>query len=173
MPAMQDAYFSKAVVYLLQHDSEGAFGLIINKPLATDLADLVQAQDDSSLDTKVFEGQQAVFGGPVNKEHGFVLHTAPFTWAHCLKNNHFAVTTSGDILEAICQRFGPENYLVSLGYSGWGPGQLEQEIKQNSWLTVEADRELLFGTDPYDKYELAIKKLGINPEMFTGEPGRA
>jgi len=183
MPAMGDAYFAKSVVYVLQHDADGSFGLIINKPVAMTLKDLVSS--DVLDQANELEGQVSLgdnqdapvfFGGPVSKEQGFVLHGKPEGWQNTLSNGALAVTTSIDILQAMTlsgQRPVPDHKLITVGYSGWGPDQLAYEMRQNAWLSVEADNDIVFHSDPYQKYDLALKKLGIDPAMMSSAAGRA
>lgn len=171
MPAMGDPYFAKSLVYLLHHDEEGTFGVIVNKPVATQLTELIPNLSDEL--ERGLADQSAFFGGPVSKEQGFVLHTEPFEWEQSMHSDSAAITSSLDVLEAIAQHRGPEHFLLTLGYSGWGPQQLEEEIRANAWLPVAADREILFHTDPYKKYDLALKKLGIDPAMMSSSGGNA
>ncbi len=165
MPLLQDAFFARSVVYIVQHDDDGAMGVIINKPVAMTLAELMQ-----NLDIRLTVEATApplVFGGPVMRERGFVLHGELGEWESTVNNDHWGVTTSRDILEAIARGAGPTGYQVCLGYAGWGAGQLEQELTANAWLTVPARAGLVFDCAPYERYDAALAELGIDPAMLS------
>lgn len=160
MPQLTDAYFAQSVVYLLRHDADGAMGVIINKPVAMTLEQLLDTADIPHGDVSAAPG--LVFGGPVMRERGFVLHDTQAHWASTLNNEQWGVTTSKDILNAIAQANGPTHYQICLGYAGWDAGQLEQELAENAWLVVPADTDLVFTTPPYDRYQTALDRLGID-----------
>lgn len=170
MPLLGDAFFARAVVYVLQHDEDGAMGLIINKPVAMTQTELL-----TNLDLPAASEGSApplVFGGPVMRERGFVLHAGHGEWESTLGNEHWQVTTSKDIMAALAAGEGPTWYQICLGYSGWTAGQLEQELAANAWLTVPATEQLVFSTPPYDRYDAALTALGIDPVQL-GTGGRA
>ena len=160
MPQMTDAYFAQSIVSLVRHDSDGAMGLIINKPVGMTLTELL---DNSGVPhNDVSSEPELVFGGPVMRERGFVLHGLLGGWDSTLNNDAWGVTTSKDILHSIAQGQGPEQYQICLGYAGWDAGQLEQELAQNAWLIVPADADLVFATPPYERYQKALDRLGVD-----------
>src|SRR3954470_1026076 len=183
MPGLQDESFARSVVYLCEHSSRGALGLVINKPSDIDLrhlfdkVDLPLARDDLA-------GAPVFHGGPVQTERGFVLHEAVFKDADGeSKETVYAstmtipggleMTTSKDVLEALSTGAGPRKVLVSLGYSAWGEGQLETELAENSWLTVGADPAVIFDTPIDKRYEKALALLGLQAWMLSPEAGHA
>ncbi len=174
MPGMGDPRFEKSVVFLCAHSEDGALGLIVNKP--SEQVSFRHLLDQLSLD--VGEPQRDIrvhFGGPVENERGFVLHTADYaTEAATLRvSERFGMTATLDVLEEIARGDGPKSALLALGYAGWGPGQLEDEILQNGWLTCDADPELVFGSDDAGKWEAALKTMGIDPLLLSSTAGRA
>ena len=183
MPGLQDESFARSVVYLCEHSSRGALGLVINKPSDINLRKLFDKVDlplsrDDLVSAPVFQG------GPVQTERGFVLHEAVFQDTDAAsKETVYAstmaipggleMTTSKDVLEAISTGAGPKKVLVSLGYSAWGEGQLESELGENSWLTVGADAAVIFDTPVEERYAKALQLLGLEPWMLTTEAGHA
>src|SRR3569832_2134615 len=183
MPGLQDEAFSRSVIYLCEHSSRGALGIVINKPSDINLRNLFDKVDlpltrDDLVGAPVFQG------GPVQTERGFVLHEAVFksTDADSQESVYAStmtipggleMTSSKDVLEAISTGAGPKKVLVSLGYSAWGAGQLESEIVENSWLTVEADVSVIFDTPIEQRYEKALSLLGLQAWMLTTEAGHA
>ncbi|WP_347312175.1 YqgE/AlgH family protein [Defluviimonas sp. SAOS-178_SWC] len=174
MPGMGDPRFDHSVVFMCAHSDDGAMGLIVNKP-APDLSfDQLQeqlgiAKTDRSQEIRVH------FGGPVEHSRGFVLHSADYGGAGTtLKvDDRFGMTATIDILEAISQGRGPQSSLLALGYAGWGPGQLEDEILQNGWLTCDAAPDLVFSDQNERKWSRALKTLGIDPLTLSAAAGRA
>jgi putative transcriptional regulator len=174
MPTLHDPFFRRTVTYICEHSAQGAMGLIINHPIDINVGELL---DKIDIDTSAI-GQSfpnTVFsGGPVQTDRGFVLHSPQMGWNSSLKlSEQIMVTTSKDILEAIATNNSPENFIITLGYSGWTAGQLEQELSQNSWLTIPADPELLFHTPPNLRWEKAADKLGIDMRQVSSEVGHA
>jgi putative transcriptional regulator len=177
MPSMQDPMFGGSVIYLCEHNERGALGVIINKPTDMTIGTLLDRIDikisitpDLRQDTK----KLVMFGGPVQDDRGFVLHTPIAHFTSSLKiNDNIAFTTSRDVLEAVAQGRGPKNILVSVGYAGWGAGQLEEEIIKNGWLTVLADPEILFELPIEQRLAASMKLLGFDPTMLSGEAGHA
>ncbi len=174
MPEMGDPRFAYSVVFLCAYSEEGAMGLIVNKP--TDelrLGDLLEQlsikEGDEARDLPVH------FGGPVEHGRGFVLHDYGYHSAISTMDvdEQFAMTATLDILEDFADGRGPSRAILALGYAGWGPGQLESEIGQNAWLTVEADSELVFNMPDAEKWEGALKKLGVNALTLSASGGRA
>ncbi len=177
MPSMPDPVFSGTVVYLCEHNAQGALGIVINKPTdmcIDDLLDRVELDGEKAPEYLAVAEQPVMFGGQVQEDRGFVLHTPVAEYSSTLKvTDQIAFTTSRDVLEAIATGHGPSQFLISVGYSGWSPGQLEDEIGRNAWLTVQADPAVLFEV-PFDaRYAAAIKLLGIDPMMLASEAGHA
>lgn len=178
MPAMADTNFERAVVYVCDHSDRGALGLVINRP--TDLTlDKLFDRVDLKLEIAPRKNDPVYFGGPVQTERGFVLHGAgpshsPILFSSTLAiSDEISLTTSKDVLEAIAGGSGPDKVLVTLGYAGWGAGQLESEISQNAWLTVSAEPQIIFDVPAEEKYNAALKLLGIDSSQLTGLAGHA
>ena len=177
MPGMGDDTFSGSVVYLCEHNERGALGLVINKPIELDLNGLFE-KVDLRLNRDDLQHAPVFFGGPVQTERGFVLHEK-LDEAGGHYNATLAIpgglemTTSRDVLEALSHGAGPRKLLVTLGYSGWGAGQLEEEIGRNGWLTVDATPELIFDTPIEARYNRALSLLGFDPRMLSQEAGHA
>ena len=182
MPGLEDGLFSKSVVYLCDHSPRGALGLIINKPSEINLADLF-GKVDLSLQRADLADQAVLQGGPLHEERGFVLHESIFGAADQTIAPVYAstmsipggleMTTSKDVLEAISTGAGPRRVLVSLGYSAWGEGQLESELSDNSWLTVAANPSVIFDTPVAERYDRALKLLGLEAWMLSPDVGHA
>jgi putative transcriptional regulator len=180
-PSMQDDRFARSVVYICAHSSEGAMGIVVNRPAGNisfpDLLvklDIVPAAELIRLPSSA--GDVTVLkGGPVETERGFVLHSADFFIENSTLqiDNGICLTATLDILKAIARGDGPASAILALGYAGWAPGQLETEIQGNGWLHCSADSELVFGTDVGTKYEKAMKKIGIDLGMLSNEAGHA
>jgi putative transcriptional regulator len=175
MPGMADDTFAGAVVYLCEHTEKGALGLVINKPIDIKLGNLFE-KVELSLDAQELAEQPVYFGGPVQTERGFVLHEksgaadGPYSSTLSIPGG-LEMTTSKDVLEALSHGNGPKRLLVTLGYSGWGAGQLEDEIGRNGWLTVGASPEIIFDTPIEQRYDRAVSLLGIDPRMLSLEAG--
>ncbi|MCM2295858.1 YqgE/AlgH family protein [Rhodoferax sp.] len=182
MPGLQDPLFEHSVVYLCEHSPRGALGLVINKPCDIDLKGLFD-KVELPLSRSDLQTAPVFFGGPVQTERGFVLHEATFADDAQPEQPVYAstmvipggleMTTSRDVLEAISTGAGPRKVLISLGYSAWGEGQLESELGDNSWLTVEADARLIFETPVPERYAQALKLLGLEPWMLAPDAGHA
>ncbi|TNJ35344.1 YqgE/AlgH family protein [Arenimonas terrae] len=172
MPALEDPNFQRSVTLICQHDAEGAMGIVINRVADYTLGELL-AQMELSAD----EGLAAVplvAGGPVQPDRGFVLHDDPRDWSSTLRfGDGLAVTTSRDILTAMAGGDGPGNVLVALGYAGWTAGQLEAELAENSWLTVPADRDILFHRPLDQRWQAAAFSAGVDLARLTGYAGHA
>src|SRR5258705_10211083 len=169
MPQMSDPFFDHSVVYLCAHSEEdGAMGLVVNKTLDSLTLDELYAQ--LKIEPATPSHQPVHFGGPVAPGQGFVLHSADYREKDTLSiGDEFAMTATLDILHAQSKGEGPRQGLVALGYAGWGPGQLEGEIQANGWLLVAADTALVFRTEDNSKWQRALAKLGVSPEMLSGE----
>lgn len=173
MPFLPDPRFSHAVIYICGHDSQGAMGLIVNKGLPTVTFEELLMQME--VDISVVATQIPIhYGGPVEVGRGFVLHSRDYvSESTVLIENGFAMTATLDILRAIALNQGPRETLLALGYVGWGSGQLEHEIQENGWLTIDADPELIFGRDLENKWRQALATLGIDPAVLSFEIGHA
>lgn len=182
MPGLQDPSFARSVVYLCEHSSRGALGLMINKPSDIRLKHLFEKvelplQRADLVETPVFQG------GPVATERGFVLHEPVFADEDRPEDSVYAstmtipggleMTTSKDVLEALSSGAGPRKVFISLGYASWGEGQLESEIAENSWLTVGADQAVIFDTPVEQRYDKALSLLGLQAWMLSSEAGHA
>ncbi|WP_426164795.1 YqgE/AlgH family protein [Pseudoduganella sp. R-34] len=176
MPSMQDPIFGGTVVYVCEHNENGVLGVVINKPTDMTMEVLFDRIDleVSSAAERHLESEPIMFGGPVQDDRGFVLHTPGAHYSSSLTvTNDVAFTTSIDVLEAVARGQGPERMMVSIGYAGWSPGQLEDELARNGWLTVAADPRILFDVPIEDRYQAAIKLLGFDPLMLNSEAGHA
>lgn len=174
MPGMGDPRFEKSVVFMCSHSEEGALGLIVNKPSREIRFENLLEQ--LGLDAGTHQRDIRVhFGGPVENERGFVLHSSDYMAeaATLSVGDAFGMTATMDVLEELANGAGPASALLALGYSGWGPGQLEQEILQNGWLTCEAKPELVFDADDGSKWEAALKTLGVDPLTLSATAGHA
>jgi putative transcriptional regulator len=178
MPGMADENFSRTVIYLCEHSKNGALGLVINRPTDITLKNLFE-KVELSLDRDELAGQPVFFGGPVQTERGFVLHEktgtdqSPYTSTLSIAGGELEMTTSKDVLEALANGAGPRRLMVTLGYSGWSAGQLEEEIGRNGWLTVDADPKVIFDTPVEERYQRALSLLGFDPLMLSQEAGHA
>ena len=180
MPGMGDGTFAGTVVYLCEHTEKGALGLVINKPIDIKLKNLFE-KVELSLDREDLANTPVYFGGPVQTERGFVLHErlgeADGEGGHYNSSlqipGGLEMTTSKDVLEALANGAGPKKVLVTLGYSGWGAGQLEDEIGRNGWINVSAEPGIIFDTPVEQRYERALSLLGVDPRMLSPEAGHA
>ncbi|HTP62452.1 MAG TPA: YqgE/AlgH family protein [Burkholderiales bacterium] len=177
MPNMADPYFSKSLTYVCEHNDQGALGIVVNRPIDMTLLALFERlslsmEDPARADAPVY------FGGPVQTDRGFVLHLPAGEWQATLKvtvgqGGAIGLTTSKDILEAVGRGEGPSKMLVSLGYAGWSAGQIEHELKQNAWLTVEARDAILFDLPPDERLPAAMKLLGLDYARLADQAGHA
>jgi putative transcriptional regulator len=181
MPGMVDSTFAGSVVYLCEHNEKGALGLVINKPVDIKLKNLFE-KVELALTREDIADEPVYFGGPVHTERGFVLHEriqaegeqgSPYNSTLAVAGGELDMTTSKDVLEALADGSGPKKLLVTLGYSGWGAGQLEDELLRNGWLTVNADPKVIFDTPVEQRYDRAVALLGIDPRMLSQEAGHA
>ena len=173
MPQMRDDRFTRSVVYICAHTSDGAMGLIINKIVES--VSFPELLDQLNIDTSATNKEIRVhFGGPVETGRGFVLHSADYVQdATLVIDDSVALTATVDILKSIADGSGPDKSILALGYAGWAPGQLDQEIQANGWLSVPADNDLVFGVDPDTKWEKSMGKIGIDFNMLSGDTGHA
>ncbi len=183
MPALTDPYFAKSVTFICTHNQDGAMGVVINRPTDINFSTLFE-KINLKLENNEVADQPVLYGGPVQPERGFVLHaatgnTAANDWDSSMTiAEHTALTTSKDILEAVAQGNGPEKMLLALGYAGWTPGQLEKEIAQNAWLSVQAKNsdelnKILFEIKYEEKLNAALALLGVDPTMLSDVAGHA
>lgn len=171
MPGMVGGELAGSVIYVCEHTARGALGLVINRPTDLTLGSLFERID---LKLEIAPKDDLVFfGGPVQTDRGFVLHTPVGAYSSSINLGELALTTSRDVLQEVAEGRGPEFMLITLGYAGWGAGQLESELAQNAWLNVEASKDILFGVPPEDRYEAALGALGITLSMLTGDAGHA
>lgn len=181
MPAMGDERFERSLIYVCAHSDEGAMGIVVNQVAGNinfpDL--LVQLEVIPATDRIVLpqraETVKVLKGGPVETGRGFVLHSADFYIENSTLpiDEGICLTATVDILKAIARGSGPDSAILALGYAGWEPGQLENEIQQNGWLHCAADKDLIFGTDIEAKYNMALQKIGIDLAMLSNEAGHA
>jgi putative transcriptional regulator len=173
MPALADPNFFHTVTYICEHNENGAMGIVINRPMDLSLGDVLKQlkiEPSQNIDTaiRIYEG------GPVQREHGFVIHSPLGAWDSSLRvTPDIAITTSRDILTAIAHNEGPERYLIALGYAGWGAGQLEQEMSDNAWLSGPADEKILFDMEAEKRWSAAAALLGIDVNLLSSEVGHA
>jgi putative transcriptional regulator len=173
MPAMTDPNFAGTVVYIAEHSSRGALGIVVNRPLEIDLANLFERLS-LKLDDPRFASRPVFSGGPVQNDRGFVLHSPAGDFSSSMRvADDMALTSSKDVLEAVAKGEGPPRLLMALGYAGWGEGQLEQEIAANAWLTVPASLELLFEVPAEARFMHAFGLLGIHPAFLSSAAGHA
>lgn len=173
MPSLADTFFYHSVVYICDHNDSGAMGLIINRPTQVMLLDLISHLEIENPSERL-TNTPVLFGGPVEKGQGMVIHDSHADWKTSVElTNNIFLTTSTDILEAIGTDNGPEHSLVTLGYAGWGEGQLEKELAENSWLTVPANDEILFDTPPEERWKAAANLLGIDINLISNASGHA
>jgi putative transcriptional regulator len=172
MPGMSDPSFSHTVTYICEHSDKGAMGVVINSATAMQLKEIfaqMQLEDNASHGEKII-----MAGGPVQPERGFVLHSSDTQWQTTLKvSDEISLTVSRDIIAAMADGNAPQDFLISLGYAGWGEGQLEAEIAANSWLTVPADKNIIFHTPVDKRWTQAARSLGIDLQLMSGSAGHA
>ena len=181
MPVMGDPRFERSVIYMCAHSADGAMGIMVNRPAGSiDFPELLVQLNiiDKAAQIKLpenAESMQVLSGGPVDKGRGFVLHSSDFFLANATLpiDNNICLTATVDILKAIANGSGPKHAILALGYAGWAPGQLENEIQGNGWLHCDADPDLVFGDDVDEKYMRALRKIGIDPGMLSNEAGHA
>lgn len=173
MPSLVDDFFSKSVVYICAHSDAGAAGLVINQKLPdVEFKDLLT--ELKIPESKILFDQPVYCGGPVETGQGFVLHSDDFVQQETMRlQKNLCLTGTVDILEAVAGGYGPKKSLFAVGYAGWAPGQLEEEIQQNTWLTLPADPTILFDTDATHRWEAALKRLGATPWALSSEAGHA
>lgn len=173
MPQLTEGIFAHSVTYICEHGESGAMGIVINRPLDLTVSEIFEHLQISASED--FSSESVMAGGPVQLDHGFVLHRhCDKTWEASLKvTEEITLTTSRDILRAIAIGEGPRDHLIALGYAGWGAGQLEQELAQNSWLTLPGNSEVIFSTPAERRFGAAAALLGIDMNLISGQAGHA
>ena len=181
MPSMADPRFARSVIFMCAHSKDGAMGIVINRrsrrlkfaDLLVQL-DVIKAENAIALPVQA-EGLQVLRGGPVDRGRGFVLHSPDYGVKDSTMEieGGVSLTATVDILKAIAAGDGPRRAVLALGYAGWGSGQLENEIQRNDWLNCPVDEDLIFAADHDRKYDRAMRKIGIDPRMLSGEAGHA
>lgn len=173
MPTMPDPRFERSVIYVCAHSEDGAMGIVVNKPLESlSFSELLEQLEIET--THVDERIRVHFGGPVEAARGFVLHSADYIHdATMIVDDEFALTATVDVLKALAEGDGPRDSLLALGYAGWAPGQLDEEIQNNGWLTVPADEEVVFRLQNDMKWQTAVARLGVDISNLSAEVGHA
>lgn len=173
MPNMADPYFSKSLTYICEHNEQGALGLVLTRAVDLTLSALLE-QIEIPIASPEIGATQVHFGGPVQTDRGFVLHSPAGEWQSTLRvNDEIALTTSKDILEAVARGEGPDKIFITLGYAGWAPGQLEHEMSLNAWLSVPADPSLIFDLPLDARFDAAMHLLGIDAINLSDDAGHA
>ncbi len=173
MPSLADPNFHRTVTYLCAHNDEGAMGIVINRPLGVKLVEVLEQMSITTSDDAI--GSTPVYqGGPVQQDRGFVLHRPPREWDSAIRVNELVgVATSRDILQAIADGSGPDSTLIALGYAGWAPGQLEEEVANNAWLNGPADLAIMFDAPIEERWQLAAADLGVDLAVISSDIGHA
>lgn len=177
MPSMQDPIFGGSVIYMCEHNARGAMGMVINRPTDMTIADLFERIDlqlEIIPNSHPLGSRPVLFGGPVQSDRGFVLHASTGKFSSSLQvTDEVCFTTSRDVLESLAAGEAPQRLLLSIGYAGWGAGQLEKEILDNGWLTVPADLHVMFDLPVEERFDAAMKLLGFDPLMLASVAGHA
>lgn len=173
MPHMADPNFARTLIYLVEHNEQGAMGLVVNRPGELTLADVIEQLRPAAPCIDSRGGLQIFTGGPVQTDRGFVLHPAGQPFQATLQLGTLALTTSQDVLFAIADGEGPDAYFVCLGYAGWEAGQLEAELAANAWLSSPSEQRILFDTPPEQRLDSAAALLGVDLNLLTSQAGHA
>lgn len=173
MPGLTDPQFARTVTYICEHSEQGAMGIMVNRPINVQLGEMLDQLEIVVTNTAV-RNLPIYFGGPVQTDRGFILHSGESTWDSTLRiSPHIHVTTSKDILEAIASGSGPSQVLIALGYAGWASGQIENELGANSWLSTPSASEILFNLPVEKRWRAAGRLIGINLDLLSLETGHA
>jgi len=173
MPNMVDPHFARTLTFICDHTDQGALGIVVNRPIDMTLAALFERLELPNGGAGLADAP-VYFGGPVQTDRGFVLHLPIGAWSSTLAvASHYGLTTSRDVLESVAQGRGPEKFMFTLGYSGWGAGQLENEIGQNAWITVEARESIIFDLPPEERLPAAMSLLGLSYANLLDAAGHA
>jgi len=174
MPNLQDPNFSQSVTYICEHNEEGAFGIVINHETEATIGEVLEQLKITPDASNPFLEQRVFLGGPVDIERGLILHKPTGNWSSTVcQNENIAVTSSLDIMRAIAEQKAPDNFIVCLGYAGWGEGQLEQEMIDNAWLSGPADNEIIFQTPVAERWQAAASLLGVDLSLLSSDIGHA
>ena len=174
MPNMADPHFARSLTYICEHNEQGALGVVVNRPIDMTLKTPVRADRDPAARRHARRRCRCTSAVPVQVDRGFVLHRPAGGWQSTLSiNDDIGLTTSRDMLQAVGEGKGPDQILVSLGYAGWAPGQLEQELSQNAWLTVPADVDVIFNLPAERRFAAAMDLLGVDPARLSDDVGHA
>jgi len=174
MPSLRDPNFAQSVTYICEHNKDGALGLVINRPTTVTLGELLEHMGQQEVAIPEVRSTPILFGGPVQTDRGFVLHSPCGVWEASLPvTTDIALSTSRDILLAMARGEGPRRAMVALGYAGWGAGQLEQEMADNAWLSGPADMRIVFDVPMETRWEAAAASLGVELTMLSGDVGHA
>lgn len=173
MPHMADPNFAHTLTYIVEHNENGAMGLVINRPQELNLADILEQLRPEEEPSPASANVPIYIGGPVQTDRGFVLHSNEKTYQATIQLDDLALSTSQDILFAIANGSGPQRCLITLGYAGWEAGQLEAELADNAWLNCPFDPEILFGMANELRLDAAAARLGINLNLLTSQAGHA
>ena len=169
MPQLQDSYFGNTVIYMWQHNQEGSLGSVINLPIKMQFSEVME-QLEIEVTRLDLANLEVLSGGPVEVDKGFIIHDSPGDWSSSfMVTDDIQITTSKDILSDISHGEGPENFLFTLGCAGWSPGQLEQELKDNAWITCPASKEILFSKDYEKKPDMAAATLGFTMSQLSSD----
>lgn len=173
MPSMQDPNFARTVTLICEHNEHGAMGIVINRPTDLIVRDIVKQLEIEESDARAL-GVTVHVGGPVQSNRGFVVHEPLGEWESTLVvNETLGVSTSRDIIVALAGDRGPKRFLLALGYAGWSPGQIEQELKENAWLSTPADMEIVFGLPAEQRWEAAARLVGVDLTTISSDAGHA
>ncbi|OBT17371.1 hypothetical protein A9264_00955 [Vibrio sp. UCD-FRSSP16_10] len=176
MPSIEDPYFKRSVIYICEHNENGAMGIMINAPIDITVGGMLKQVELKSANIQAGDSlkQPVHNGGPVSEDRGFILHQPKDKYqSSMVMTDSLTVTTSKDILAVLGTQEEPTQYLVALGYSGWEAGQLESELAENSWLTIEADPNIIFTTPVQDRWSSAVQSLGIDASQLSTQAGHA
>jgi len=174
MPNLKDPNFDKGVIFVCQHNPEGALGLVINHPIEMRLKGLLD-QMDIAVEDKAIANMPVYAGGPVQQDRGFILHSSEAVkWETTVDiSDEVCLTTSQDILKAIARGEGPKHFIIALGYAGWKELQLEKEMHENAWLSTEYDEDVIFNTPISQRWDLAAKQMGVDIRLLSTQVGHA
>ena len=174
MPNLADPNFSETLTLICEHNNNGALGFVINRPTGIPLSDLLEQQEMAFSPTPGVTDAPLYQGGPVDIDRGFILHSPEKQWATTMQvNDEFSITSSRDIIEAVLHAEGPKDIMYLLGYAGWAPGQLEEEIADNAWLTTRASADIVFHTPIEQRWKKAANQLGIDLNLLNPDAGHA
>ena len=175
LPQLKDIFFSKTIIYITHHNKDGAVGIVLNyKIMNIKGAELFKKLDIKNINSNQDTNYSFHIGGPLSQNNGFILHTSDYNSKSTLKvSNKVKLTCSTDIISDIAKDKGPKRFFISLGYSGWGPGQLEEELKQNSWINIDEKLDFLFEMESEVKWQKAIQSTGIDFSKFSNFSGNA